>query len=188
MRTPLTLARLALAGEAGRPWYRDAMPGLVATAADLSTSVPYLCAVLAATSPRVHVRRNIKMAKLYLRFGVTSGMLPIARGALAKLPEDRMCVDLDALTAGLGPKTGPFARALAGDPDALVLDVWMARALDVEQKALDRKGTRAKAVKRVRKTARDLGWPVAETQAAIWTAAYDNHYVAGTPPAFDLGI
>jgi len=79
----------------------------------------------------------------------------------------RRYLDTGAVT---GPKTGPFHRAVLGDPDALVLDVWISRALGVPQEALTRKDVRAKAVARFGAVARSLGWSVAETQAAVWTS------------------
>ena len=86
----------------------------------------------------------------------------------------------------LGPKTGPFTRALLGDEDALVIDIWVSRALGVEPKHLDRKLTRAKAEKRLRAAARRLGWPVAQLQAAVWTGAYLRHFQNGNPPPFNI--
>jgi hypothetical protein len=67
-----------------------------------------------------------------------------------------------------GPKTSAFAEALKGDEEAMVLDVWMARCLQVDHRAVANKGTREEAYRRIVKAARELEWSPAETQAACW--------------------
>ena len=96
--------------------------------------------------------------------------------------------DLDGMTSTMGPKTGPFARALAGAEDAVVLDAWMARALKIDQAKFANKRIHRKCSDRVRAVAARLGWTPAQTQAAIWTAAYRRHFKNGNPPAFTFSL
>ena len=74
-----------------------------------------------------------------------------------------------------GPKTSAFAAALRGDCGALVLDVWMSRALGVPQDRMFTRSNFAKADQRMAQTAKRLGWTVAETQAAVWSGAIQRH-------------
>lgn len=75
-----------------------------------------------------------------------------------------------------GPKLAPFERALHGDDDAVVLDRWMFRVGGFEYVNLRRAQGRRLA-DGVRVAARRLGWPVAEAQAAAWTAEREGRMV-----------
>jgi len=68
-----------------------------------------------------------------------------------------------------GPKTSQFALALQGVPNAVVLDTWMATALQCNIYFRPPK-VRLEAERRVRLAARRLGWPAREFQAAVWCA------------------
>lgn len=157
-----TLERLALQGAEGRHWYRYATAEVAAAADRLGVTVERFSDVLAITSPRVSVRKNIGLAVRYLRTGDTTGMLLGVRSALQHYE-----------TTGeiRGPKTEAFARACRGDLSAVVLDVWMARAFGVDQAKLsDSPRVHREATRRIRAVARRLDWKPAEVQAAIWTA------------------
>lgn len=116
--------------------------------------------VLAVTSPRVSVQRNWSGTLDYFRTGV------LPRGFIRST---RVALDHYEQTGGIrGPKTSAFAKALGGEPGALVLDTWMAKAFNVEHAAVTRKYNRIKAMRRMSKLARSKGWTIAETQAAVW--------------------
>ena len=118
--------------------------------------------VIAITSPRVQVARNITLAVWYCKFGTLPGAIRSTRLAMAHY---------EATGAIRGPKTGPFARAVLGDEDAVVLDTWMAKVFEVPHKAFDKKSVRATCADTIRQAAKVLGWTPAQTQAAVWTAA-----------------
>jgi hypothetical protein len=166
MRTCKLLERYALAGAHGRDWYGDTRDAVVELAGVLHVTPEYLAGVLAITSPRVHVVRNITLTVAYISRGSLEGTLPGVQAALAHF-EDTGEIR--------GPKTSAFARALMGDGDAIVLDVWMARALNVDQARLGGVTVRREAERRVRRVARRLGWTPAEVQAAIWTHWVETH-------------
>jgi hypothetical protein len=69
-----------------------------------------------------------------------------------------------------GPKTSAFAKALRGDTSAIVLDVWMSRALGFPQRRFEIPGIHREACRRIRVVADVLGWNPCEVQAAIWTS------------------
>lgn len=170
MRTVKLLARYAVAGAHGRAWYDETREAITDLAYILDVQPQYLADVLAITSPRVHVRRNIRIAVRYIRTGDLDGVLPGVRAALAHY---------EATGEIRGPKTSAFAAALMGDPDAIVLDVWMARALGVDQARFGSVKVRREAERRVRKVARALGWAPAQVQAAIWTHWVETHRTNG---------
>ena len=184
------LESMARAGVDGRHWYATATSNVVSAARILNCSPEWFAAVLGVTSPRVHVSRNVKLSIAYALNGSTTGTMPMVRVGLAKLSAigGRHCQELDGMTATMGPKTGPFARALAGDLDAVVLDVWMARALGLDQSQFSHKPTHRKACDRIRQVADLLGWRPAEVQAAIWTTAYRAHYTDATVPQFTISL
>jgi hypothetical protein len=66
-----------------------------------------------------------------------------------------------------GLKTNAFARAIAGDEQAVVIDVWMLRAVGIEKKTPNQSqyNDLANAVKKV---AFDYGMTPRAMQALIW--------------------
>lgn len=147
-------------GADGRAWYDHAAEQVQLAAERLGIEAARFADLLALFSPRVSVRRSIRMAVYYATTGEHAHdvMSPV-----------RMAVAFYEQTGRIrGPKTGPFARALRGDQAAIVLDIWMSRALGIPQKALERQAVHAEGTLRVRSAGVELGWPPAATQAAIW--------------------
>jgi hypothetical protein len=175
MRTERTLEAYALAGEHRRDWYAVANQEIHSWIGNDWCSKPFefVVDILALTSPRVNVSRNVRITHHFLRFGT--------------LPHDvvtsvRTSVDHYLATGEIrGPKTSAFARAIKGDAKAIVLDTWMARAFNVPNKAWGVKGTREKAEKRILKLSRSLGWSPSEVQACIWAAAYEKKFSTKAP-------
>jgi hypothetical protein len=176
MRSVKKLSEAALNGADGREWYRFANDQINAAAASLGISPKRLADLLAVFSPRVSVTRSIKWTLHYVKTGQT----------LPDCTRSHRAALLHYETTGeiRGPKTGPFAKALLGDTGAVVLDVWMARALAIPQKKLESVKVWAQAYDRVLRVAGSLGWTPAETQAAIWTATVRG--AGRNPPAFDI--
>jgi len=166
-----TLTKMAEAGVEGRHWYRTAKKAVAESARQLGVDTKEFAEVLALFSPRVSVRRNIRMAIHYFR-AREAGLTGDERFPHDSMRGVRSSVRHWEKTGEIrGPKTGPFARAIAGDADAVVLDVWMARAFGVDQKRFSNTPVRERAQGRIRKAAEQLGWTPAETQAAVWTTA-----------------
>ena len=72
----------------------------------------------------------------------------------------------DGFAALNGPKTNAFARAIAGDVDAVVIDVWMARAAGVKDSPS--KGEYTMCADAVRTIAAETGLSPRTVQALIW--------------------
>ena len=155
---PLACAR---AGASERDWYARAELSIRAYATERGFDPARVADVLSLTSPRVSVSRNVRIARHYLETGApTSDTMWSVRAALAHY-EDTGEIR--------GPKTGAFARALMGDPDAVVVDVWVLRAFDLRGwKSLTPKRYRDVSA-RIRRLATVLGWTPVECQAAMWT-------------------
>ena len=161
MRSIRKLQEMALIGQDHADWYRWAKSDIKAACKQLGCKPKLFSDLMAITSPRVSVKRNIRFAIMII-------------GRPDNKPHDMMrniwaSVQHYYRTGEIrGPKTGPFARALMGDLSAIPLDVWMARALSVTQVSLATKRVREPAQARIRKVADNLGWKPAEVQAAIW--------------------
>lgn len=166
---PLALAR---EGASGAGWYVDAHASIRDYCARTGHDVARVCDVLALTSPRVTVRRNVALALAYLATGSAPGIVPSVRAALAHY---------EATGAIRGPKTSAFSRALAGDPDSVVIDVWMWRALGLQWPSVTPKRYR-RAAATVRGIATRAGMSPAGTQAAIWVATRKRYgYLTHAP-------
>ncbi len=157
------LRKLALAGADGRPWYDWARAEISAAAPLLGVSETRLADLLALFSPRVSVKKSVRMAVHYIRTGAHShDVLPMVRVGVAHYEATREI---------RGCKTAPFAKALMGDKSAVVLDTWMAVAFGLDPGWIkDRPRLRRRMAATLERVAAGLGWPVAETQAAIWAA------------------
>lgn len=155
--------RYARLGWSGRGWYDSAREWACTRFGPAKGSL--LLRYLAATSPRASIYFNLRFALRALRDHL-AGALGRGYGVPAN---DASCT-LVALGRPLtGPKVGAFDRALAGDPDAMALDVWMARLADCKGEAPTR--IEAEGIRRaIRSAARILDCTPAEIQASAWCA------------------
>jgi hypothetical protein len=156
------MIELALMGHRFKDWYSKARQSIAAVCAIKGWPEDKFIKVLAVTSPRMSVRRNMRVTLQYME----SGVLPkdVTRSTRAAL------VHLEETDEIRGPKTSQFAAALFGADDPIVLDTWMAAAFEIDQKLFANKGVREQAETRIRKAAQHLTWTNAQTQAAIWSA------------------
>lgn len=157
------LTSLALRGMDGATWYSEALPSLQARAAFHGVTLKEYCDLTAITSPRQTVRGNVAIVEHLLTRGKLPPTLPSVVSGLAHYR---------ATGEIRGPKTGPFARALAGDPSAVVLDVWMARGFGIPHSAIGGKAVNRECTRRVTAAADRLGIEPRACQAAIWCALY----------------
>lgn len=160
MRKPLHLMRLAREGWDHRFWYARAGMNIQTLCLQKGWDWQKFIDVLAVTSPRMAVRRNLRVTMGYM----TYGMLPddVIRSTHAALSHYEETGEIR------GPKTSAFAAALKGDTEAVVLDTWMALALGVEQKKFGTKRGYQSGARRVRFVSAVMGEPPARIQAAIW--------------------
>jgi thermostable 8-oxoguanine DNA glycosylase len=80
------------------------------------------------------------------------------------MANNAMAFGYDALK---GPKTNAFARAIAGDENAVVIDVWMLRAVGIEKKSPTQTQYKEMA-SAVTKVANEFGMTPRAMQALIW--------------------
>lgn len=107
----------------GARWYPDARETIAAIALRHGCDVDRACDLTALFSPRVPVKRNLGLVESYL------GRVPLDR--LPTIPSVKASVRVYERGGGIrGPKTSRFARALRGDPHAVVVDTWIIQALD----------------------------------------------------------
>lgn len=179
---PTELAHL---GGAHRDWYDRAHASIARYCAHhpwpegFRPTVGDVADVLAITSPRVRVARNVRLTREYFESGSLgpAGVLP---GVLRSLEV------WQATGAVLGPKTRPFARALRGDGSALVLDTHMFQAYGHPAGRVPRVAERRRIARSVRSVAGRLGWKVAETQAAVWAGRLMS--LGKVPARLDMGL
>lgn len=153
----MPLADLAIAGAYGRTWYTRAANSIETYAYLADLDREYVASVVAILSPRVSVAFNVVLADRYLRTGKADGAMG---GRIDALDQYERTGHFN------GPKVNAFKLAILGDPRACVIDSWMYRVAGDGR--YPTKLAYVDACDRVRAVALELGWPISETQAAIW--------------------
>ena len=107
---------------AARAWYTDARAFAVIELQSIRPdwSLQVAASVVSAFSPRVTWAHNKAKALQYAQ-----GITP--KGLRSHVDAADRCV-VEGFNGLRGPKTNAFARAIAGDDNAVVVDVWMCRA------------------------------------------------------------
>lgn len=156
-----SLAQLAMDNVDARQWYADAQREIKVIREIEQWRVEHFTGILAVTSPRVAVRRNIRIALQYVGSGqFLSNVMRSIRKSV-QVFEDSGEIH--------GPKTSAFYAALIGDVHAVVLDVHMANLLQVNQRtAFRRKGEIAEWTQAIRLAAHRAGMDARECQACLW--------------------
>lgn len=147
----------------GARWYGEARAACKDMAREAGVSSATTCGIVAALSPRLMWVSNVRAARAVLRGERPAGVFS---SSLSKA--SRIHAGARPLAVLSGPKVRAFYRALMGDPQAAVVDVWVARAAGwvgkLKQRAYDLvAGALAEA-------ARVARVPVARFQAVVWVA------------------
>jgi len=170
----IQLTPKAQAYEQHKDWYDKSQHVIAKQAGELGVPAKHFAAVLAITSPRVPVKRNWRLAVTYLQTGQpASDTLTTTRAALAHWEKTGEIK---------GQKTRSFYEALCGNPEAVVLDVWMAKLFDVDPMTLRNKSVHGPLSNRIRSAAKRLNWEPRQVQAALW--AYTIESSGRTVPEF----
>lgn len=174
MRQTRTIIRTAETGIEWADWYSEAHRSVRHTAYANGWSWRQFANVLAIVSPRVQVKRSIGLAMHWMRYGEAH---PTTLTMTAKRLEHYR--ETGSIS---GYKCAEFSRALKGNTEAVVLDVWMARALGVEYNKFDprddrpsNKATIGRCINRVRFVADHMGISPRDAQAAIWAGSLLEH-------------
>ena len=145
--------------EQAAKWYLDAERVAEKVAANLNISLENGASIVSAFSPRERWTANVAKAVAF-----SLGETPVGLSNNLRMARAAISIGFDALK---GPKTNAFARAIAGDENAVVVDVWMMRALGLEKKSPNGEEykTIAKAIKTV---SAEFGMTPRAMQALIW--------------------
>ena len=145
--------------EQAATWYYDAHDVAVKVASNMSIDIERAACIVAAFSPRERWSVNVRKALSY-----SVGMIPSGLSNNVAMADASLVHGFDALK---GLKTNAFARAIAGDTEAVVIDVWMCRAANLGTDSPNKSQYRALS-EAVVKVANDLGLTPRTTQALIW--------------------
>lgn len=145
--------------EQASKWYLDAERVAEEVARNLDATLEVGASVVSAFSPRERWTSNVEKA---VSFSLGKKVVGLSNNL--KMAQNALTQGFDALK---GMKTNAFARAIAGDENAVVIDVWMLRALGIEKKSPTQMQYRemAKAVKTVSAM---YGMTPRAMQALIW--------------------
>jgi len=148
-------------------WYKEAQE----FAQHLTTLTPWTLevasCVVSSFSPRNKWNNNKAQALLFAMGGKPKGLRNNLRMAQAST---RL-----GFAALKGLKTNAFARAIAGDMAAVVVDTWMVKAAGLDSSKSLSKGKYFALASAVTAVALGMGWSNAATQAVIWCAIRGGH-------------
>ena len=151
-----TLAQI----EQASVWYHEAQEVAEDVAEIMGVSLEVGASVVSSFSPRERWASNVAKAFAFAHGKPIKGLannLTMANNSLV--------MGFDALN---GQKTNAFARAIAGDSDAVVIDVWMIRAAHLDASKGVNKTQYNTLVDSVRKVASEFGLTPRTAQALIW--------------------
>lgn len=147
----------------GITWYRDSRKFARGLAREHGTGLAKPAGIVAALSPQVQWGRNKLMAIEVMETGWTTGQTTANIHKAARIWEGER-----PLSVLGGPKVRAFYRAIMGDPNAVVLDTWMATAIGWPTNSFsERQYERCAAA--LTKAARRCGVAPADFQAVVWT-------------------
>lgn len=123
-------------------------------------------AVIAALSPRTKWTRNVEGAIALVKEGPRAAERIIFLRRNVETARQALLYGFDALG---GPKTRAFAMNIAGDTEAVTVDVWACRVAGVDEDLLTRKGAYDAIAHAYRLAARRRGVNPSTMQATTWT-------------------
>ena len=141
-------------------WYCDAEKIALEVARNLDTSLEVGASVISAFSPRERWTINVEKS---VSFSLGKKVTGLSNNL--KMAEASIHLGFDALK---GPKTNAFARAIAGDQNAVVIDVWMMRAAGLDGSKSPSKGLYKEISSAVVRVAEKFGMTPRATQAILW--------------------
>jgi hypothetical protein len=145
--------------EQASKWYLDAERVAAEVARNLDSTLEVGASVVSAFSPRERWTNNVTKA---ISFSLGNHVPGFKNNML--MANNAIAFGYDALK---GLKTNAFAKAIAGDENAVVIDVWMLRAVGIEKKTPNQTQYKQLA-DAVAKVAFDNGMTPRATQALIW--------------------
>jgi hypothetical protein len=141
-------------------WYHEAQEVAEDVAENLGASLEIGASIVAAFSPRERWASNVAKALAFSMGKPVTGL-----GNNIRMAHSAAGFGFDALK---GQKTNAFARAIAGDPNAVVIDVWMIRAAGMDASKGVNKTQYNELSEAVRVVASEFGITPRTAQALIW--------------------
>jgi hypothetical protein len=165
----LTLVMQATAGqiEQASVWYHEAQEVAEDVAELLGAPLEIGASIVSAFSPRERWASNVAKALAFAMGKPVTGL-----GNNIRMAENAKTMGFDALK---GQKTNAFARAIAGDSDAIVIDVWMIRAAGLDASKGVNKTQYNELSEAVRVVAKEMGITPRTCQALIWIVVRGSH-------------
>lgn len=151
--------------EQASKWYLDAERVAEQVASNLGVTLEKGASVVSAFSPRERWSLNVAKA---IQFSL--GETVVALGNNIRMANSSLELGFKALN---GQKTNAFAKAIAGDENAVVIDVWMLRAVGIEKKSPTQAQYKVLA-DAVTETATKYGMTPRSMQALIWIIVRGN--------------
>ena len=145
--------------EAASVWYHEAQEVAEDVAEIMGVSLEVGASIVSAFSPRERWSSNVAKA-----FAFANGLPVSGLGNNLRMAENAKTMGFDALK---GQKTNAFARAIAGDANAIVIDVWMCRAANIGTDSPN-KGQYRELSEAVTIVANEFGLTPRTAQALIW--------------------
>ena len=145
--------------EAASTWYHEAQEVAEDVAEILGVDLERGAAIVSAFSPRERWSSNVAKA-----YAFANGLPVTGLSNNLRMAENAKTNGFDALK---GQKTNAFARAIAGDANAIVIDVWMCRAANIGTDSPN-KGQYRELSEAVTIVANEFGLTPRTAQALIW--------------------
>lgn len=146
----------------GGAWYRESRRQARRIARAAGVTMAQAAGVLAAISPRMRWSANVDLAE---RICAGEQVVGVFGANLAKA--HRIMAGERPLDVLGGDKVRAFYRAIMGDGDAVVIDVWMLRAVEWTKKTLTPREYE-RVADSLREAAEAAGVDPADFQAIIW--------------------
>lgn len=140
-------------------WYADAEKVAHEVARNLDATLEIGASVVSSFSPRERWATNIEKAVSF-----SLGQKVVGLPNNLKMAQASLHLGFDALN---GPKTNAFARAIAGDQQAVVIDIWMMRAAKMA-KDNPNKGQYIELSRAVKLVSAEYDMTPRTCQALIW--------------------
>lgn len=155
--------------ESGARWYDEAGVLAASLSRYVDGDVRRAAAVISALSPRTTWARNVAGATALLQSGPTAAR---ATGCMGPNVERARIARTHGIESLNGPKTRRFAENIAGDREAVTVDVWAARVVGIDaDRDLSRVGVYDAVEHAYRLAARRVGVDPATMQATTWIVA-----------------
>ncbi len=152
--------------EEATEWYPERAGAIVEEIREnLGTSREVAASILSAFSPNTSWSENVKRALAFSRGDYTPHMYAT--------PEKLNQILTDAWDALPGAKTNNFSRAMSGDDNAVVIDIWMMRAARMTREVPTARDYRILSAA-VHKVASETGLTPRTAQALIWIVKRGN--------------